>query len=489
MPSVTLPNEVSVVTGVLPGHHGVTGIQWFEPNRLIYRDYATVSQKNMLDGDYTAATLYEQFPGRPTLSLFFQAHRGATRFDENATYAGASYFMGWFEYIDRMTLSMFRDVIDSARSTGRFPAATVCYLLSPDFYAYHFGVETEQYRESLRHTDRQIGRVLGDMQRAGVLDKLVLALVSDHGHTPTPWHLDLRAFLREKAGLDLADDVLWESTPLEARQAAYDKHSAVATVCGNRYAAIYLRKAIRPDGPVGAPTSRGEGASQPQARTEGNSPSLEPWAVRPSVEDLKSYPSRGGRLVDLPGLLAEQEAVDAVAYSAGPNRVRVRRSGGEVEFRQEGGPGAGISYAVLSGTDPMEWHGQLPPEIRAGAKAPPRRWLEATLETQFPNLPVGLLAYFRSGRAGDLAVFAAPKWDLFVENRSGHGGLRPADVFVPMLLAGPGVPHSTEGVALSVDLAPTLLKLMGRPLPSGMDGVPMLDVDDANHAKSVTRSQ
>jgi len=477
LPAVTLPNETSVVTGLFPGHHGITGNQWFDRDSFVFHDYDTVGQKNKLDDDYTAPTLYEQFPGRTTLSLFFQAHRGATRFDENAIYAGASYVMGWFEYIDRMTLSMFQDAIDSARSTGRFPAVTVCYLLSPDFYAYHSGVDTKEYRESLRHTDRQIGRVLGDMQRAGLLDKLVLALVSDHGHTPTPWHLDLRTFLRDKAGLDLADDGLWESTPFEARQAAYGKHSAVAAVTGNRYAAIYLRKVRSPDGPVPADSGSGRGASQPQGRTEGNSPGLEPWAVRPSSEDLQSYPSSGGRLVDVPGLLVEQEAVDVVAYSAGSDRVRVRRKEGEVEFRQEGGPGADITYAVISGGDPLEWHDQLPADLRGGAKAGPRRWLAATLDTQFPNLPVGLLAYFRSRHAGDLAVFSVPGWDFFVENRSGHGGLRPADVFVPLLIAGPGVPRGTPGAVLTVDLAPTLLKLLGRPIPLGLDGVPLPEVE------------
>ena len=256
---------------------------------------------------------------------------------------------------------------------------------------------------------------------------------------------------------------------------------------GNRYAAIYLRKAKGPDGPVPAESPEGDAASRPQGRTEGNSPGLEPWAVRPSAKDLQSYPLPDGRLVDLPGLLAQQEAVDAVAYAAEGNRVRVRRKGGEVEFRQDGGPGADITYAVLSGGDPLEWHDRLPADLRGGAKAGPRRWLEATLGTQFPNLPVGLLAYFRSRHAGDLAVFAVPGWDFFVENRSGHGGLRPADVFVPLLIAGPGVPRGTPGAVLTVDLAPTLLKLLGRPIPPGLDGRPLPEVE-SGRTPSIRRS-
>ena len=142
---------------------------------------------------------------------------------------------------------------------------------------------------------------------------------------------------------------------------------------GNRYAAIYLRKARGPDGPVPADSRKGEGTSQPRGRAEGNSPDLEPWAVCPSAKDLQSYPLPGGRIVDLPGLLAEQEAVDAVAYSAESNRVRVRRKGGEVEFRQEGGPGADITVdltptllKLLGRPIPPGLDGMPLPEVESG---------------------------------------------------------------------------------------------------------------------------
>jgi hypothetical protein len=165
--------------------------------------------------------------------------------------------------------------------------------------------------------------------------------------------------------------------------------------------------------------------------------------------------------------------VDAVAYAAGPNRARVLLKNGEVEFRQDGGPGANITYSVRSGDDPPAWRLQLPADLAAGRPASPRHWLEATGGTRFPDLPTQVLAYFRSRRAADLAVFAAPGWCFFEENRSGHGGLRPGEVFVPLLLAGPGVPHAGLPVARTVDLMPTLLQLLGQPVPSGLDGVPL----------------
>jgi len=44
-----------------------------------------------------------------------------------------------------------------------------------------------------------------------------------------------------------------------------------------------------------------------------------------------------------------------------------------------------------------------------------------------------------------------------------------------MLLAGPGVPHERRTAPVrSVDLVPTLLDLLGRPVPAGLDGRSLL---------------
>jgi arylsulfatase A-like enzyme len=159
-----------------------------------------------------------------------------------------------------------------------------------------------------------------------------------------------------------------------------------------------------------------------------------------------------------------------VAYAVGPNRVRVRRADGEVQFTQDDGPGGAITYSLIRGQDPLGWHGAVPEEMLAGAACSPREWLAATAATGYPDLPAQIVAYFRAARGGDLAVFAAVGWDFGAVNRAGHGGLRPGDMHVPLLLAGPGVPHQRRRAARTVDLMPTLLALLGRPIPPGLDG-------------------
>jgi len=451
-PSVTMVNQTSFITGLLPGHHGITGINWFDRNRLIWRNYETIAQKNTLDGDYTAKTIYELFDDETTFSIFFQAHRGATKFVENRTSAGPVFFFGWYEFVDRLSLLRFNIFIDVARKRRRFPAVTICYLLAADFRGYACGVSSEQYRQALRHTDRQIGRVLGDLQRAGILKDLIIAIVSDHGLRDVEKHFQIEKFLRNDLGLDIAPRRLWEQTPFEQRLDYYRRFSAVLYGSGDRYEAICLRKPLKK-------TDEAAG--------------FEPWPIRPGPEDLKAYPTSRG-VVDLPGVLTKQEAVDAVAYTAGPDRVRVRRRGGEVEFRQPGGQGAEISHHLIWGADPFGWTGKIPPAMLSGKPASARKWLQATAGTDYPDLPAQILAYFRARRAGDIAVFAAPGWDFNNVNRAGHGGLLPEDMCVPLLIAGAGVQHGRLEVARTIDLMPTLLRLLGRKIPEGLDGQDLL---------------
>ncbi len=173
------------------------------------------------------------------------------------------------------------------------------------------------------------------------------------------------------------------------------------------------------------------------------------------------------------GSLVTLEAVDAVAWTQGPGAVRVRNRKGVVEFAQPDPATDEISYRVVSGVDPLGYDKAL------GGKKPisSRDWLAATMATEYPDLPAQIVAYFDASRAGDIAMFAAPGWDFYTKNRAGHGGLRGAeDLFVPLLLAGPGVPKgATAPVAVrTVDLMPTILTLLGKPIPAGLDGQSLL---------------
>lgn len=451
LPSVTLANQTSLVTGCWPGHHGVTGITWFDRNRLLYRNYATIAQKNTLDGDYLAPTIFERLPDRTTFSLFYQAHRGATKFVENWISAGPPFYFGWHGFVDRITLNRFDMVADVARARNEWPAVTFVYQLYPDMAGYDHGLG-EQYREAIRHVDTQLGRVLADLGRAGLLEKLHLVLVADHGFVPVERHFNVDDFLACQLGLAVGRERHWEKTPFERRLEIYQPHQAVTYGSGDRYWAICLRKPIRQGG-----------------RCVG----FAPWPRRPGVDDLRSYPI-GDRRVDLVAELLATPAVDAVAYAAGADTARVATAGGVVEFAQPDGRGGAISYRVLEGRDPLGYAAAGAGDLLNGRAWPIDRWLSGTLDAPYPAIAPQMVAYFRAPRAGDLALFASAGWDFGPDHRAGHGGLDPEEMLAPMIIAGPGIEPRRIRDATTADLTPTILDILGRDVPEDCDGRSLL---------------
>lgn len=475
IPSVTLPNLASVVTGRFCGRHGVLGVNWLERQQHLFRDYHTLAQKNALDGDCAGPMLYEYFPGECTVSIFCQPHRGATKFFENWLSAGPPFVFGWYEFVDRIALYRFGEMMETARRENRFPRLVCTYLLAPDFLAYQYGIRRSRYRDAIRHADRQIGRVLGDWERAGVREHLVLAVVSDHSHSDVQQHLDLTKFFETSLRLDVPREWFCDGIPPPKRQAYYDRYAVIVAGSGDRYRAVYLR--------AGRRDAAGRWTYLPWAERP-RFPGALKWTM---AERTSGTPQE----TDLETLLLAQPGIDAVAWATAENQVRVATKKGVMEFFQPAGKNGPISGRVLRGEDPLgyeanlrkyagEESGETGPSAGTKPAAQPgwlssRQWLEATHGTNYPDLPPQILAYFQSSRAADAIVFAAPGWDFGKGHRGGHGGIRAEeDMHVPLLLAGPGVPHGRVEVARTVDLAPTLLQLLGRSLPDDLDGCSLL---------------
>ncbi|MBN1942123.1 MAG: alkaline phosphatase family protein [Phycisphaerae bacterium] len=456
IPSVTLPNLTSIITGRFCGHHGILGINWLDRKTHLFRDYHTLDQKNTLDDDCTAPMLYERFPKDFTVSIFCQPHRGATKFFEDWLSAGPPFVFGWYLFCDRITLFRFGEMMELARKRDQFPRLVCAYLLAPDYISYQSGVSSDAYRNAIRHADRQIGRVLGDFEKAGVLNKLILAVVSDHSHSDVKQHFDLTAFLEQTLHQPTPQLRLCDGVHQEHRQSYYDKFNVIVTGSGERYRAISLRPVV---------PAEGKQENFRYASWSGKPTFIE----SPVFENLKN-PLLPPKQIDLLQPLLDQPAVDAVAWRTDENIMRVATKKGIVEFSQTEDS---IQYRVVQGDDPLGYEEKLnsaEPQAETVTLLS-HQWLEMTHGTDYPDLPAQLLAYFQSPRAGDVIVFASPGWDLGGAHKGGHGGIRAEeDMLVPLLLAGPGVPHGRVNVARTVDLAPTLLELLHRPIPKEYDG-------------------
>ena len=127
-------------------------------------------------------------------------------------------------------------------------------------------------------------------------------------------------------------------------------------------------------------------------------------------------------------------------------------------------------YRVLEGEDPLGYSNSAAAPL-VGTAHEADEWLEATAETEYPDLVVQLPEFFDSPRSPD--VFVSPKngYGFTKGYVAGHGSLSRSETVVPFLFAGPGVSPGILRAARTVDLAPTLLAYLGLAYdPDEMDG-------------------
>ncbi|HZS40205.1 MAG TPA: alkaline phosphatase family protein, partial [Polyangia bacterium] len=425
-PSVTGVAYIPYLTGLFPGRANIPGYRWFDRDRYQRRPVSLMRFRNyhglgsyLMDRDLAkhARTLFELL--RPSSNIFSGISRG-TGVRRNAAYfrrvpAALKFFRtGSWEHIDRAGEQYLLRA--ARRRRERFTFHTT---YSIDEYSHHDGPFSERARACYLDFDRVIGRLVHELRATGQLDSSLLVMGADHGHTEVHEHFDLEGFI-EKRGLK----TLYFPKQVKRWLGA----DAAVMVAGNGMGHIYLK------GP-------------------------DKWTARPSADEhLERHPE----LVDE---LVNQPAVDHVIYRPDSSDVRVRSRRGEASVTLDGDR---VTYRV-HGADPF---GYPPlPEVMTRAEA-----LERTANTDYPDAPVQVAQVFESPRAGDFLVSSAPGYDLRarhnerIDYRSCHGTLHREHMTVPFAINHPIV----ERTPRSVDAFPTILNLLGRPVPYGLDGVDLV---------------
>ena len=123
------------------------------------------------------------------------------------------------------------------------PDVVINWLTEPDHSQHAIGVGSPAARESLRHDDREIARVLATLDELGLAASTDVLVVSDHGFTTNTAGVDVAGELVDagvKASPDSGDVVLASSG------------QAVAAVRGGpRRRADRADRPIRPDPGLG----------------------------------------------------------------------------------------------------------------------------------------------------------------------------------------------------------------------------------------------
>jgi len=422
-PTVSGPAHLPLLAGVHPGTANLPGIRWAErpssgPGRFLgrTRSYMAPGRAWKLERDVPARveTLFTHVPGMADVNTWFV--RGCprrsrqTRWSKPIAFLRALVTRNWVSSSDQTERALLASLDKGFRSVHAvFPAV--------DELGHRFGPLAPPTLEAYRRFDRALGRILDALTRRRHADDTLIVISSDHGQSATRTHVDIDAAVRTVYPKTVCYPKIWQHG-LSAE--------AAVMVSGNSMANVYVQ---------------GAGG----------------WHERP---DFESPSSRAG---ELKSWLLVHPAVEHVIFRGLEidSYVLANREG---LLRMWLGPEERVHFSV-EGKNPLGY-----------AAVPPRASRDEiarfTAGTDYPDAPWQIAQFFKSRRAGDLVVCARHGFDLrarfeYQPHNGSHGGLQREHMLVPALVNGGWAAERLR----TVDLFPSILAAMGRPIPPDLDGV------------------
>lgn len=214
LPTVTLANHTSILTGRLPGHHGILGNAWWDRRtgeQVITNSSATWpwAMKHLVPGVQTVHTAVRRsFAGSFTASVNEPA-------DVDAAYSTFDFFRrgevppipkdpfglphttehfvrpskdySWSSVVDHMGIEQARGIWSGRFREVSYPQPRFMWVnfTLTDAAMHEGGPHSEIAAASIRDTDARVGEVLEAIEREGVMDRTAFVLVADHGMEET----------------------------------------------------------------------------------------------------------------------------------------------------------------------------------------------------------------------------------------------------------------------------------------------------------------
>lgn len=456
VPSETYPNLGAMLTGLLPGHHGIPANVWLD-RRLRVREAHTNIFRIYSASDFlvpSARTLFERLPA-DTVAVTVPIARGATVHVKNTVSIMAAYARYDWSFLDRKTLDDVGDAYRGAASAGRLPPLVWSHILGPDEVAHAEGPSSPGFRATLASFDRAFGRLVKRLKKLKVDDRILWVLVGDHGNHSYHTFVDAnelvnRVLRANPTETDCRPDCVL--VPAKRKEKAYDVGDAMIAVGAYRGVLIWLPTVHPPEEVPGAFKTRKQ--RRPKA----------PPAARLKMPAVSAFAATLARAPEVRLVVTRGPAAGTVVVYGPAGRSEIVRE-------DRDGASSLYTYRVLEGEDPFGYAGDAAASPLVGVPHDADDWLDATAAGPFPDLVVQLPEFFDSPRSPDVFVSPADGFGFTSGKAAGHGSLSRSETVVPLLFAGPGVPPGHLHAARTVDLAPTLLSYLGIPFDDDeMDG-------------------
>jgi predicted AlkP superfamily pyrophosphatase or phosphodiesterase len=204
-PSKTFPNHYTIVTGLYPEHHGIVSNNIADPD---FPERFTMSAETAKDARW--------WGGEPLwVTAIRQGQRASSMFwpGTEAPILGLRP-TDWKRFDDRVpNADRLKQVLDwLALPSDKRPSFITVYFSDVDHAGHDYGPDSPQVLEAAHQVDAALGQLVSGIQTLGLLDRVTLVVVSDHGMSQLS---DRRLiFLDDYVDLATVDIVDW--TPLLA---------------------------------------------------------------------------------------------------------------------------------------------------------------------------------------------------------------------------------------------------------------------------------
>ena len=171
MPSVTLPNFTSHLTGSGPEQHGVVNNRW-KPDNMLIRPVITDD-----DGYYPGVFKVLKENVKDIKTGFYWNWKALIN-PHNRKYIDEASFLKkeWDEYEPN-----YDKCFEFLKANRKYPTFVFMYNVTSDHAGHKFGWMTPEYISALENCDKLIGRFLGKLKDEGLYDGTHFFFITDHG--------------------------------------------------------------------------------------------------------------------------------------------------------------------------------------------------------------------------------------------------------------------------------------------------------------------
>lgn len=422
-PSTTGAAYIPYLTGYHPGTVNVPGIRWFDRYHYAkhgwsfksFRSYVGLEtymiNKDIKPGTKTIFDLVD----RPVsvLNNIGEIHpsKNKTRFSR-IWYLYYAHLTDHWSFVDQ---AMTQKVIKAIDEDFDF-----LFVVFPsiDEYAHRSSVIHPRVLQAYEDVDKQIGLVAAKLKEKGMLEDTLLTIVSDHGLSDTNQHFDVGPYLEENGLKTLFYTQIFKRN-----------FKASSMISGNGMAHVYFKN------------EKG-------------------WQEKSYYEDLS----------------LSSFWLDRFRHRPEVSLVTCEGRDGSVHFLTKKGHGL---FQIQNNLIQYDWEHteplglQLPSDHTGNSlKMTMDQSLDLTWDSHFPDVFNQMYSLFKSPRCGDVILSAEKGSDLrkryeHPEHKASHGAICPDHMKVPFIIS-----HKlSQKIRRSVDVFPTILELLGKKIPAGIDGV------------------